>query len=190
MHWALGLSLAGILAYSVLAILILAGARPDIGDGAGWVAAKAGLSLLYALVAAPLLLRLAKPGVGTGVWWPLLGLLLAGCVAVSALALAGTAAPDRVFAFTGGGYPHCTTVIPVLAAPAAAALFLWLRRQAPTKPALAGMAAGIVAGALAAMAYALTCPVDSAAFVAAWYPASIAICAGFGAVAGVFALRW
>jgi hypothetical protein len=70
------------------------------------------------------------------------------------------------------------------------ALFLWLRKQAPTRPALAGMAAGTLSGAMAAMAYALTCPVDSAAFVATWYPLAITACAALGALAGKFALRW
>jgi hypothetical protein len=40
------------------------------------------------------------------------------------------------------------------------------------------------------MAYALNCPVDSAAFVATWYPLAITACAVFGALAGKFALRW
>jgi hypothetical protein len=52
------------------------------------------------------------------------------------------------------------------------------------------MAAGVLSGAMAAMAYALTCPVDSAAFVATWYPLAIAACGGLGALAGKFALRW
>ena len=52
------------------------------------------------------------------------------------------------------------------------------------------MSAGVLSGALAAMAYALTCPVDSAAFVATWYPLAIAACAALGALAGKLALRW
>lgn len=186
----LAICLAAALAYSVLAILIIAGARPDFAAGAPWVAAKAGLSLLFALAAAPLLLRLSRPGQGAGAWLPLLGVLLIGCVMTVAGALASVADGDRMRAFTGGGFPICAIVIPTLAAPSAAALFLWLRRQAPTQPVLAGMAAGILSSALAAMAYALTCPVDSAAFVATWYPLAIAACAAFGALAGKFALRW
>jgi hypothetical protein len=186
----LAICLAAALAYSVLAILIIAGARPDFVAGAPWVAAKAGLSLLFALAAAPLLLRLSRPGQGAGAWLPLLGVLLVGCVMTVAGSLASTADAQRMIAFTGGGLPVCALVIPTLAAPAAAVLFFWLRKQAPTRPALAGMAAGILSGAMAAMAYALTCPVDSAAFVATWYPVAIAACAGLGALAGRFTLRW
>jgi len=186
----LAIALAAALAYSVLAILIIAGARPDFVTGVPWVAAKAGLSLLFALASAPLLLRLSRPGQDAGAWLPLIGALLIGCVMTVAGALASTAEAGRLTAFTGGGFPICAIVIPTLAAPSAAALFFWLRKQAPTQPVLAGMAAGILSGALAAMAYALTCPVDSAAFVATWYPLGIALCAGVGALAGKFALRW
>ena len=186
----LAISLAAALAYSVLAILIIAGARPDFAGGAPWVAAKAGLSLLFALAATPLLLRLSRPGQNTGAWLPLIGVLLVGCVMTVAGSLASTSEAERLTAFTGGGFPICAIVIPTLAAPSAAALFFWLRKQAPTRPVLAGMAAGILSGALAAMAYALTCPVDSAAFVATWYPLAITACAAIGALAGRFTLRW
>jgi hypothetical protein len=161
------------LAYSVLAILVVAGARPGFAQHAPWVAAKVGLSLMFALTVAPLLLR-----------------LLVGCAMTVGGSLAGIADGERMRAFTGGGFPICAVVIPTMAAPSAAALFMWLRRQAPTRPALAGAAAGTLAGALAAMAYALTCPVDSAAFVAMWYPLAIVACAAAGAAVGRLALRW
>lgn len=186
----LAICLVAALAYSVLAILIIAGARPDFAAQAPWVAAKAGLSLLFALPAAPLLLRLSRPGQKAGAWLPLLGVLLVGCAMTVAGSLASIAQGERLEAFTGGGFPVCALVIPTLAAPSAAALFLWLRKQAPTQPMMAGMAAGVLSGALAAMAYALTCPVDSAAFVAMWYPVAITLCAALGALAGKFALRW
>ena len=186
----LAISIAAGLAYSVLAILAVAGARLGFVEHLGWVAAKAGLSLLFALAAIPLLLRLARPGRGTGAWLALLGVLLVGCVMTVGGSLASTAEGERMFALTGGAFPICAVIIPTMATPTAAMLFLWLRKQAPTRPALAGLAAGVLAGALAAMAYALNCPVDSAAFVAMWYPLAISACAAAGALVGRFALRW
>jgi hypothetical protein len=186
----LAICLAAALAYSILAVLVVAGARPGFADHLSWVAAKAGLSLLFGLAAAPLMLRLSRPGQGAGAWLPLLGVLLVGCAMTVAGSLSSVADGERMRAFTGGGFPICAIVIPTLAAPSSVALFLWLRKQAPTRPGLAGMAAGILSGALAAMAYALTCPVDSAAFVAMWYPVAIIGCAAIGALAGKFALRW
>lgn len=186
----LAICLAGALAYSALAILILAGARPDFAAGVAWVVAKAGLSLLFALAAAPLLLRLARPGRAAGVWLPLLGVLLIACAMTVTGSLASTSDGERMQALTGGAFPICAIVIPTLAAPSAAAIFVWLRKQAPTRPMIAGLAAGVLAGAMAAMAYALTCPVDSAAFVATWYPLAIAACGFIGALAGKIVLRW
>lgn len=58
----LAICLAAALAYCVLAVLVVAGARPGFAEHGPWVAAKAGLSLLFALAAAPLLLRLSRPG--------------------------------------------------------------------------------------------------------------------------------
>jgi hypothetical protein len=186
----LAICLAAALAYSVLAILIIGGARQNFAAQMPWVAAKVGLSLLFAIAAAPLLLRLSRPGQGAGAWLPLLGVLLIGCVMTVAGSLASTSDGERMTALTGGSFPICAIVIPTLAAPSAAAFFFWLRKQAPTQPVLAGMAAGVLSGAVAAMAYALNCPVDSAAFVAIWYPLAIAACAALGALAGKFALRW
>jgi hypothetical protein len=186
----LAICVAAALAYSALAILVVAGARVDFANHLPWVAAKAGLSMLFALAAMPLLLRLSRPGRNAGAWLPLLGVLLIACAMTVAGSLASIEDSERVLAFTGGSFPICAVVIPTLAAPTAGALFLWLRKQAPTRPVLAGMAAGVLSGALAAMAYALTCPVDSAAFVATWYPLAIAACASVGALAGKLALRW
>jgi hypothetical protein len=44
--------------------------------------------------------------------------------------------------------------------------------------------------AIGAAAYAFHCPDDSLPFIALWYGASIAFCAGIGAVLGPRVLRW
>ena len=70
-------------------------------------------------------------------------------------------------------------------------LLVWaLRIGAPTSLTRAGAMAGLVAGAIGAAAYALHCPDDSLPFIALWYGASIAFCAGIGAVLGPRVLRW
>lgn len=178
------------LAMCVIVILVFQGARPDFVDSLGYVAMKAGMSALFALSALPLALRLAQPGKRTGVW----GLIASGVFVIVGAAAAiaiGMAPPqDRVETVTGGGFPHNLIVIPILAVPAGVILFAWLRRQAPTRLMLAGAAAGLMAGGLSAMAYALVCPVDSVAFVAIWYGLAIAACAFIGAIVGRWALRW
>jgi hypothetical protein len=97
---------------------------------------------------------------------------------------------DRVRAWTGGGFPWCLVIVPILAAPAAAGLVALVRSLAPTSLAPTGAAIGAVAGGVGAMAYAMHCPVDSVAFVVTWYSVAIGFCAAVGAVLGAWVLRW
>jgi hypothetical protein len=68
---------------------------------------------------------------------------------------------------------------------------LWaLRGLAPTRPRAAGLAAGLLAGAIGAFAYALACHEVSVAFVALWYSLGIALSGALGALLGPRLLRW
>ena len=71
------------------------------------------------------------------------------------------------------------------------AVFLWtLRYSAPTRPALAGSVAGLLAGGIAATFYAAQCTDDSPLFVVVWYTIAIAILAMLGAVGASRFARW
>jgi hypothetical protein len=68
---------------------------------------------------------------------------------------------------------------------------LWaLRGLAPTRPGAAGLAAGLLAGALGALGYSLACTELSPAFVAFWYSLGIGLAGALGAVLGPWVLRW
>jgi len=58
------------------------------------------------------------------------------------------------------------------------------------RPIVAGLAAGLFAGALGAAAYAPACKNDGGLFVAIWYSAAILIVAALGAAIGRRALAW
>jgi hypothetical protein len=186
----LGIYLAAALAYCVIAIVAFSGVRPDILAAGSWVLIKAGLSLVFAICAIPLALRAAQPGRRAGLWGGALAVVFVVAVIAACGATAAVAPDGRLAAVTGGGFPHIIVVVPTLAIPPAALLMVWMRRQAPTRPMLAGASAGAAAGAIAAMAYALTCPVDAAPFIAAAYTTAIGICALACAVVGRYALRW
>jgi hypothetical protein len=81
-------------------------------------------------------------------------------------------------------------IIPLLAAPTALLLTRLLRDLAPTRLTATGAALGAVSGGIGAMAYAMYCPTDSAAFVVTWYAVGIALSAAIGAVLGTRLLRW
>ena len=71
------------------------------------------------------------------------------------------------------------------------AIFLWtLHYSAPTRPALAGAAAGLLAGGIAATFYAAQCTDDSPLFVVTWYTFAIAILAIVGALGARRFARW
>jgi hypothetical protein len=84
----------------------------------------------------------------------------------------------------------CMTLIPLIGLGPLAVFLGALRYGAPTRPALAGAACGLLAGGLAATFYAAHCFDDSPFFVATWYSLAIAILTLAGAAAGRFVLRW
>jgi hypothetical protein len=114
-------------------------------------------------------------------------LLLAAGVAIELIALPAESWHARLI---GRNAPHCLALIPMLSAAPAALLMLALRRAAPARPGLAGTIIGLTAGGIGATLYALTCPDDSALFVAAWYSFAIVIVTGACFIVGRRLLRW
>lgn len=90
----------------------------------------------------------------------------------------------------GHSSPMCLVRIVVLSAPVGAALILALRRAAPTRPGLAGAAAGLAAGGLGATLYGFFCTETAAPFVLLWYSLGIGVTIATGALIGKHALRW
>lgn len=144
-----------------------------LAAAAGWLTAR--LARPVARLAGPL-----RAVVGVAVVMGLLG----------ALAWVATPAPLRPAALMGHSWQTCPLYVPALAAPVLAGLLWALRGLAPTRPRAAGAAAGLLAGALGAAAYALVCNEDSTAFIALWYSAGIAVTGVLGAMLGQRVLRW
>lgn len=151
---------------------------------------KLGMPALTGLAGAVVVWRLAHPGVRTGsaVWWAALPValmwLLAGWVWMQSPVV------ERPGLVLGNTWRVCTFNIVVTALPVGTMLFWALRGLAPTRPAMTGAAAGWLAGAVAAMVYALHCPELAAPFLAVWYVLGMVASAGLGALAGARALRW
>jgi hypothetical protein len=158
---------------------------------ASWFWMKAGYSLSLALAGFLLLGRLARPGARLGAAGLIIGALAIAAMAMMAAHASMRAPPDhRLDLWLGDTWRMCSMRIVLLAVPAFAALILGLRRLAPTRLALAGAAAGLVAGGLSALVYGLYCQESAAPFVAAWYSAGMAACALIGALLGPRLLRW
>lgn len=178
------------LALAILALAMGLGLRPDMRAAQLPVLLKAMFAALAAATLLPLALRLMRPG-GTLGWRVGAIIVFVGASAlITIIALMGEPPERRMEAWTGGGFPWCLVLVPLLATPTAA-LLVWLTRAlAPTRLTMAGAAIGALSGGIGAMAYSMYCPVDSIAFVTTWYVVAIAICGGLGAVIGAKLLRW
>lgn len=148
------------------------------------------VTLTLAASGAVLALRLARPGATLGPWALMLAigpaLLAAGIAAELVMMPPATWMPRLI----GRSSMVCLGSIPLLAAPLLVAVLMVLRQGAPTRPALAGAAAGLVSGALGAALYALHCLDDSPLFVATWYGIGIGALTLVGAAVGARVLRW
>jgi hypothetical protein len=142
-----------------------------------------GLALVY-------LTRLARPGGErkTPSFLVAMPFLVIVVLAGISLALAPSSHWDKMI--VGNEWLECLISIPIIAI-VPFAISIWaVRRAAPTNLARTGAFAGLVAGGVSAMAYALHCTDDSLPFVAVWYGGTIVLCTLAGAALGPRLLRW
>jgi hypothetical protein len=177
---------------ATLLMAITLGVRPDLDEAVGlpmfWVklAFPAALALGGVVAAS----RLAHPGMRLGrVPLALAAPVLAMWV-IAAYVLAGATGPARAELVLGGTWDSCLFYIAALSAPVFVAALWAMKGLAPTRPAQAGAASGLLAGAIGAMAYALHCPEMAAPFLGTWYLAGMLIPAAIGASLGPWLLRW
>jgi hypothetical protein len=186
-----GVAVAGALAALVL-VLTWLGTRQDLSQAmAGrmfWM--KAAYTALLGLAGFWSLERLARPDGA-----PRKALLFGGVVLALFVGLGFgqwlAADPEhRRSMMMGGSWKVCFRYILTLALPGLAATLLVLRGMAPTRPALAGFAAGAFAGGVAATIYGLHCGESTMVFVGIWYTMGVLGTGVLGAVIGKWALRW
>jgi hypothetical protein len=177
---------------AVAAILIGFGPRAGLSTASAWAFLVLKIAFAAAIVAtaATYLARLSRPGgsLKHGTLVVVLPFLVIVALAVVSLGSAPASHWDRMVA--GDEWLECLVSIPIIAI-VPFALTMWaVRRAAPTDLRLAGAIAGLVAGGISAVAYALHCMDDSLPFVAAWYGGTIVLCTLAGAALGPRLLRW
>ena len=148
------------------------------------------ITILLAALSAVLVSRMARPGAGVhriALLLTIVPVLLFAANIAELYALPAALWGQRLI---GSNAIHCLESIPFLAAAPLFAILLALRKGAPERAALAGAAAGLLAGAIGAAFYATHCPDDSPLFVATWYTLAIAFVTVIGAIAGARLLRW
>ena len=188
----LALALGGGALLALLWIALAYGVRPDLGQVffTPAFAMKEAMPLAVLGCAAVAVHRLGHPGARLGTWaWAMVAPVLV------LWAMAGwdwwRAEPAaREALLWGTTWRTCAISVLLTALPVGACLFWALKGMAPTRPALAGAAAGWLAGATGAAVYALHCPEMAMPFMAVWYVLGMAASAALGALVGRRGLRW
>ena len=177
---------------ATLLMAILLGVRPDIDTAVRlpmfWIKLAFPASVIVASLFAAT--RLSRPGARLG---RVPVALLAPVIAMWLLAayvLLGAPPQERAALVLGRTWQYCLLDVPKLALPVLVATLWAMKGLAPTRLALAGAAAGLLAGAIGALVYALHCPEMEAPFLGVWYVAGMLIPAAAGALLGPFVLRW
>lgn len=186
--WALAAALAIPAAAAVFFAML--GPRPDFAEAAMTTRfpMKFVVTIAVMLTAFSVLSDLARPAGRTHrVWLFAAPALLACFVLFEMLSVPAIQWQARLM---GTNSMRCLAFIPLIAIGPLAVFLAALSYGAPTRPALTGAAAGVLAGGLAATFYAAHCPDDLPLFVATWYTIAILALALVGAILGPRVTRW
>lgn len=166
------------------------GLNTSLTDMGVALAVKLGYVVALVLSAAWFVDRVARPGTP---WRRALWAVATVVLAMALLAATVWSRADetqRLDLLLGRSWASCPWRVAALSVPALAAVVWALRGLAPTRPRWAGFAAGLFAGSLGALGYALYCPELSPLFVLVWYTAGVLLPAALGALLGPLLLRW
>jgi len=188
----LHVALAAGLIVSLGIALAALGVRSDLMTARAFVFILLKLAFTVGIVgvASMYLTRLARPG-GERKTSAVLVAIPFGAIAVLSVISLGFAPSshwDKMI--VGDQWLECLLSIPIIAIVPFAVTIFAVRRAAPTNLVRAGAVAGLIAGGVSAMAYALHCTDDSLPFVAVWYGGTIVLCTLAGAALGPRLLRW
>lgn len=177
---------------ALLMMLSMLSIRRDLADAALLPMFWLKIGFVASVVVASLfaVLRLSRPG-GRIDWVPrLIAVPLLVIWFIAAYVLIQADPSERAELFYGSTSAYCPFLIALFSVPAFVSVTWAMKGLAPTRPRLAGFAAGLLSGATAALVYCLHCPEIEAPFIGFWYVLGMLIPAGVGAVLGRALLRW
>ena len=151
---------------------------------------KLSYAATLAIAAAWLAGRLARPGGRVAAPATAAGMVVLGAIMIGVAAWLLSPGETRLNDMLGHSWRECPFLVLGISLPALAALLRAMGGLAPTRPRAAGFAAGLLAGALGAGAYALACTELAISFVAAWYTLGVLSAAVLGTLLGPRMLRW
>jgi hypothetical protein len=188
----LQLAIVGGLILALITGLAFLGVRWDLRDPSafGFLVLKIGFGVAVILLGSHFLLKHARPGGELRSWISLTAVPFVGVMALAGISLISAPASHWDHMMMGDGWLECLLSIPVIAVVPFTVIMWAVRMAAPTNLTRTGALAGLVAGGISAVAYALHCTDDSLPFVALWYGGTVALCTIAGALSGHKLLRW
>jgi hypothetical protein len=180
------------LAGSAALLIALYGVRSDMPELILTTMFWVRLAFPLAIIAAAMQLaeRLGRPGArlrlaGFAVALPIATMLLAaGSIVLT------TPPGYRLQLMLGTTWRTTTANIVLLSLPSLAAMLIAMKQLAPTRLALAGAGAGLLAGAQGLLVYSLYCSEMAVPFWGVWYVLAIVITTACGAAVAPHCLRW
>ncbi|MBI2713124.1 MAG: DUF1109 domain-containing protein [Rhizobiales bacterium] len=179
-------------AVAVGIVFFVLGPRAGLTTVAAFIPAllKVAVTAIILVPASIYLIRLTRPG---GERRSSVTLVVLPFIAVMLLAvLSHTFAPSYHGHWTilGDEWLECVISIPLIAIVPFSVIVWAVRQMAPTDLARTGAFAGLVAGCVSAIGYAVHCADDSVPFFALWYGGTIALCTFAGWRLGPKLMRW
>lgn len=177
---------------ATLLMAIVLGVRPDLADAAQlpmfWM--KLAFPLAVASIALAMTQRLSRPGMDLDRLPLALSALFVALWILAAFTLAVAEPGERREFVFGESWKTCPFNIALLSIPLFVAAMWAMKGLAPTRPSVAGGAAGLLAGAGSAAVYALHCPEMQLPFIGIWYVLGMMIPTVVGFLLGGRLLRW
>lgn len=180
------------LAGSTVLLVALYGVRSDMPQliltAMFWVR----LAFPLAIIAAAMKLaeRLGRPGARLRLAWFAVALPIATMLLAAGSILLATPAGYRLQLVLGTTWRTTTASVVLLSLPSLVAMLRAMKQLAPTRLALAGAGAGLLAGAQGWLVYTLYCSEMAAPFWGVWYVLAIVITTAIGAAIAPHCLRW
>ena len=188
----IGMAVVAGAAASMATVFFALGPRADLTTVGTFIPAllKVAVTLVILVPASIYLIRLTRPG---GERRSSIALVASPFIAVMLLIVVSlTFSPNFHWkgAILGDEWLECVLSIPLIAIVPFSVIVWAVRQMAPTDLARTGAFAGLIAGCLSAIGYALHCADDSIPFFTLWYGGTIALCTFAGWKLGPKLLRW
>lgn len=180
------------LAGSALLLVALYGVRCDmptlILTTMFWV--RLAFPLAIIATAMKLAARLGRPGAPLRLAWFAVALPIATMLLAGGSVLLATPPGYRLQLMLGTTWRTTTASVVLLSLPSLAAMICAMKQLVPTRLALAGAGAGLLAGAQGLLVYSLYCPEMAVPFWGVWYVLAIVTTTAVGAAIAPPCLRW